>query len=80
MQALKIAVYLGLLCVGDGLAPPEFPLVSSRLFGPGKPGPYGGLPGTVFPYKIRAAGTPYFFTIHYSLFICHISLALTVCP
>ena len=45
MQALKIAVYLGLLCVGEGLAPPEFPLVSSRLFGPGKPGPYGLLPG-----------------------------------
>ena len=91
MQAQNIAAFLGLLCVGEGLAPPESPLVSSRLFGPGKPGPYGGLPGTVFPYKIRAAcGTPYFFTIHYSLFIIHysfvpfpprhFSLALTVCP
>ena len=76
MQAQNIAAFLGLLCVGEGLAPPAAPLALPWVFGPGKPGPYGGLPGTVFPYKIRAAGTPYFFTIHSSLFIAPSPLAI----
>ena len=76
MQAQNIAAFLGLLCVGEGLAPPAAPLALPWVFGPGKPGPYGGLPGTVFPYKIRAAGTPYLFTIHCPFPPRHFSLAL----